>query len=189
MSFVSVVVSEKFITVMSDGMQSIEVDGKFIELSSDYKKFKKISEKQFIAFTGSAEICTNIANKYKFKYESYNLEEVVLEIQQELLQYPRSETKNQFIVGGIQNGKILAYTIKNDGEGPKLVDSENGIQLVHMAGNHLQNKVERNLIKTFDKYLKQVNYNSIIAQTMLNNLVADNDPTVNKNVRHLVIEL
>ncbi|ALC52856.1 hypothetical protein COE01_14860 [Bacillus thuringiensis] len=189
MSFVSVVVGTNAITVMSDGMESKEVDGKFVELNSEYKKFKKISDKQFIAFAGNAQICTSIANKYKFKYELYDLKEVAAEIQQELLQYPRNETKNQFIVGGVQNGKLLAYTLKNDGEIPELVDPEKSIKLAYMCSNHLDGRIERKITKTFDGYMKQVNNDSLLAQKLLNNLVADNDPTVNKKTKPLLIEL
>ncbi|MEM5607591.1 hypothetical protein AAHH69_19155 [Bacillus toyonensis] len=41
MSFISVVLTNDFISVMADGMVSKQEDGKITELKSDYKKFKK----------------------------------------------------------------------------------------------------------------------------------------------------
>ncbi|KAB7635268.1 hypothetical protein [Bacillus sp. B3-WWTP-C-10-D-3] len=195
MSFISVVATENLITVMSDGMESQKVNGKIEEVSPNYKKFKKISEKQFIAYAGNTGICTYIANKYKFKYEVYNLEEVAFEIQKELLQFPRNETKNQFIIGGVQNGEVLCYTVKNDEGLPELVKPEKkkgsqiDIKLTTLSSNYLKKKIERNLTKSFETFFKKNNNQVLHAQLMLNNLVAENDPTVNTNTRHIVIEI
>lgn len=60
MSFVSIVVSSEFVTVMSDGRVSGENN---TVLEENYKKFKKISPKQFIAYVGSRAICEHIVEQ------------------------------------------------------------------------------------------------------------------------------
>ncbi|EJR61717.1 hypothetical protein IIO_02625 [Bacillus cereus VD115] len=55
MSFVSVIQTEKFLTVVSDGQVTNESDKAITQ--KDYKKFKKISPNQYIAFAGSKGWC------------------------------------------------------------------------------------------------------------------------------------
>ncbi|HHK5546045.1 TPA: hypothetical protein ACQUHN_002470 [Bacillus thuringiensis] len=189
MSFISIALTENRLSVVSDGMVSREENGDFREIQSDYKKFKKISEKQFIAFTGTLEICEKIADMYSYKEEGYDLSIISKEIQEILVHIPREFHRIQFAVGGVQDACVVAYTMLNDGEKPKDYKPVGGdLTLVRFPSNKLSEQIISQLFDTFVNFYRQTG-NELEAQCLLNEFVADNDPTVNKNPQILEIEL
>ncbi|MFD5259277.1 hypothetical protein ACFWJC_00120 [Bacillus wiedmannii] len=190
MSFISVMLTKDFISVMADGMVSKQEDGKITELKSDYKKFKKISKYQFITFTGAVRIFGNIVSKYTYKEDPYDLEIVANEIKQLLLQEIRdNKLAGQVVVGGIQNGDIVAYTIMSDNQINgfyKPIGSE--LAHLHLTSDYINPKIKENVHNIFIDFCKRTN-NIEESQILLNKVVADNNPTVNNEVQRLLIEL
>ncbi|EEK58811.1 hypothetical protein ICM_01397 [Bacillus cereus BAG1X2-3] len=190
MSFLSVVLTKDFISVMADGMVSKLEDDKLTELKSDYKKFKKISQYQFVTFTGAVRIFENIIRKYSYKESPYDLEIVANEIKQLLLQEIRdNKLAGQVVVGGIQSGDIIAYAITSDNQINRLY-KPTGSELaqLYLTSEYIDPKIKEDIPSLFIDFCKKTN-NIEESQILLNRIVADNDPTVNNEIQRLLIEL
>lgn len=190
MSFLSVVLTKDFISVMADGMVSKLEDDKLTELKSDYKKFKKISQYQFVTFTGALRIFENIIRKYSYKESPYDLEIVANEIKQLLLQEIRdNKLVGQVVVGGIQSGDIIAYAITSDNQINRLY-KPTGSELaqLYLTSEYIDPKIKEDIPSLFIDFCKKTN-NIEESQILLNRIVADNDPTVNNEIQRLLIEL
>lgn len=191
MSFVSIIVSKNFINVMSDGKVT-GVNGN-PDLES-YKKFKKISNKQFIAFTGSKEPCEEIIKNVKYiNNRKYNLREISLQIQSVI----KGQNFNiQMAVGGIDlDNNLRVYVISSIGGITDILESQSHGNLKYKfltSGQIVREYTPQQLDVKFNKYFdelggKDTSRSLFKVQKRLNNYIADIDKTVNKKIFRLTI--
>lgn len=111
-SFVSAVITSKFITLVTDGKET-NTEGK--TLSENKEKYVKISDKQFIAFTGRSFIEEDVVRLYPFRDEEYDLHKVSEEFKLILDRDTSVEGIDiQIFVGGINNKKTKLFIFNNN---------------------------------------------------------------------------
>lgn len=191
MSFVSVMASSNFINVVSDGRVSLNG----VPLQENYKKFKKISEKQFIAYAGSKEVCENVVNQVDYQESKvYDLRQVAQEIQAatsgsgNLSLYGH---KMLFCVGGVNaNRRIEFYTVENGSSniGEYKPSSSTDINYAFMSTNTSDQLINEKLHEIASFMGTESASRCLQVQKELNNFVAGIDFTVNTNVSTLTIK-
>lgn len=188
MSFVSVIAMEHFITVMSDGLVVNLETGE--EIQQRYKKFKKISENQFIAFGGNKGLTEHTVNIIGYQKEQRNLYEISNSIRDQIIDEISPETGScQIIIGGVENEEIVFYSFNNDkgqellikkpqgrnGEYSFLSSSKNGLDL------------DKEMKKIYSKYGFNTPTKALKIQKELNDLVSKHDASVNRVTFNLTI--
>ncbi|OAK72694.1 hypothetical protein [Lederbergia galactosidilytica] len=188
MSFVSVIATKKFITVMSDGLAINTETGE--EIDQRYKKFHRISKKQFIAFAGNSGLAEEAVRIVGYNNEERDLASIAVSIREQLIKkVPPNIASCQLILGGLEKRKFVIYSFNNDpnrellfqepiGDDPVysfLSDSSNGLNL------------DKEINKIYPKYGFNTPTKTLKIQKELNNVVADVDPSVNKITFNLTI--
>jgi hypothetical protein len=188
-SFVSIIAQESFITVVSDGQ--VTLDGEILE--SHYKKFKRISKDQFIAYTGSKEICEELIKHLVYLQDKkYNLQLIADELYSVVKEIPFKPLKALLAVGGINDiGNVQFYTFSNipNAEFLTFQPKNDEISYAFLSSEHVDDEeLENDLIQ----YLSKTGFNTpnkcLKAQKMLNAYVETIDETVNKNTFELAIK-
>ena len=190
MSFVSVIAREDFITVVSDGQVS---RGNMV-VQSDYKKFTKISDKQFIAFTGTKEFCEGLVNEIEFNRNGlHNLYNIVENLDKNIRTIPCQSYVVMFAVGGVgESGNIEFHTINNNpSESIRSFSPKgDGLSYAFLHNGDLSSKI--NLQSKLIEYIGRIGFNTpnkcIRAQKLLNSDVAKIDDTVNNVTFDLTIK-
>lgn len=193
MSFVSVIQTEKFITVVSDGQVTNESDKTIIQ--KDYKKFKKISPNQYIAFAGSRGWCELLLEDLPFNEKGYNLEQIVLGMKESISKLPFELGKMLLSVGGVNaDGKLVAYKLSNH-EGSEIESfqaSGDDISYTFLYNGSAEDRLGGDLEKVLLDCIREIGYNTpnkaIRIQKKLNNYIADVDDGVNKITFNLTIK-
>lgn len=190
MSFVSILANPNFITVMTDGQ--VTRDGNIIQ--NDYKKFKKISPKQFIAYTGVKEICEGIINQIPYTNNIYDLADITNQIEQVVKDSILIEHKVHFGIGGLDlEGNIAFYTVENQKD--RIVNyykpiSIEDITYAFFESGHITQNVD--LVEKLVDYFRITGCNTpnkcLKAQKMLNDYISSLDDTVNKHTFSLTIK-
>jgi hypothetical protein len=196
LSFVSIVSTEKFISVMSDGLvTNISPNKDVIRLEEDYQKFIRISPKQFIAFTGSKDIFEQIKNETPYKTERYDLKELANIFYKKSRAVPENEGRVMIGVGGIgQDDCIEFYTLTNSQEDLlksfKPINDE--ISYAFLESSYIDEKKHSEINIEFIKLLKKNGVNTVNkilrTQKELNMFVEAFDPSVNKRTFELYIK-
>lgn len=188
MSFISIIATENFITVVTDGQ--VTKDGKAVE--NNYKKYKKISNNQFIAFGGAKEICeTFIKNLDFLGNEQYDLQTLATNLSNAIKQIPYETYRILFVIGGLNaRNQIEFYSFSNIPESQDQYSNPKGdeISYAFLSSPDIDDShFEKHLIE----YLSITGFNTpnkcIKAQKMLNSYVETIDNTVNKTTFELVI--
>lgn len=181
MSFISVIAKERFITVVSDGLVVDIATNK--ELEQDYQKFKKISPKQFIAYGGNRLMAETIVQTINYENTERDLLVLSNDIRRSLLKYFKPKFGScQMAVGGIENDEIVLYSFSNNESQELVIDKPKGSNLAysflhgHNIGVNPAHELKKLNLTT--EILKPIN--ALKLQKDLNDIVASNDPTVNK---------
>ncbi|MCG3089142.1 hypothetical protein [Sporosarcina cyprini] len=189
MSFVSVIATNSYITVVSDGKVTGR-DGETLE--TDYQKSRKISDKQFIAVTGDRDMADQIFGIATYKEEPYNLLNASIDLRKKLINAMRNQPRVVLVViGGVNEwGKIVYYYFTSKPE-QQMIRGLPGDK--HEKGFLSSDKVNPNKIEEkFDEFIDSVGiktpHESLEVQRKLNDFVAGIDETVNENKFELIIE-
>ncbi len=196
MSFVSVVVSNQFITVMSDGRVSGD-NG--IIIDERYKKFKRISPKQFIAYAGRREVCESIVNQIEYTGDQrYDLYDVTLKIKQVVTSDELRSTNALFAIGGLDiDGILRVYSISNaidERIDPIQSKSEDGLSYKFLTSPHIVESIEKDKMEEqFIGFLQKTGFNTpnkcLKSQKLLSNFISEIDKSVNKVTYSLQIAI
>lgn len=162
--------------------------------SESYKKFKKISNKQFIAFAGVKEPCEEIIKNVKYiNNRKYSLREISLQIQSVI----RGHNLNiQMAVGGIDlDNNFRVYVISSFGGITDILESQSHSELKYKFFTSeliVKEFTPQQLEIIFNKYFEETGRKNASkalfkVQKKLNNYIADIDKAVNKNVFRLTI--
>lgn len=183
MSFVSVIANKDVITVVTDG-RVVNRESKEV-INESYKKYVKLSKKQFIAYSGIKEACESVVDQIEYAEEKvYDLNQVSEEIYNAIVNHEGlADYDLLFAVGGVSpEGHIEFHTInRRENElksyKPKSVDDFNYAYLYTSQTNlDLENKLR--------EIAGQIGTGSVNKrlkiQKRLNDFVADHDETVNK---------
>ncbi|WP_144461755.1 hypothetical protein [Siminovitchia fortis] len=189
MSFVSIMASSNFVNVVSDGR--VSYGG--ASLQENYKKFKKISEKQFIAFAGAKELCENVINQVDYLEKThYDLHQVAREIHSVIYNnISLYSYKMMFCVGGINfNGKIEFYTVnKNSSKiGIFKPSSSTDINYAFLSPDVSDQILDEKLNEFASIFGADSSSKCLKIQKALNDFVASIDNTVNTNTSTLTIK-
>jgi hypothetical protein len=189
MSFISVFAKENFMTVVSDGLVVNINTGE--ELERNYKKFRKISENQFVAFGGNKGIAEMVAEEIGYQNHELDLHEVALNLRERLIQEVKPEKANILLaVGGIQGGEIICYSFSNDPnqELKTQVPKGDTIEYVFLSTD----QAELGLIQQAQLLAQRYGHRSPTKtkkiQKELNDFVAQKDKTVNRVTFDLTIK-
>ena len=190
MSFVSICAKESFISVVSDGLIKNMETGE--EVGQRYQKFAKISDNQFVAFTGNHGLAEAIKVTLPFDTRGYDLEGVSKLIHKRLLDdIPIEKAKMAVAIGGVnQDNNIEFHSFINDPtkkfnsfqpKDDKL--SYSFLESPEMEGFDLE--------ILFKEYISTIGHNTpskiLRVQKRLNDFVAANDSSVNRITFNLMI--
>lgn len=186
MSFVSVVAMENFITVVAD-KRMVDLETKAVK-DENFKKIKKINESQFITCTGNAGVAEFIFSKFKYG-NMYNLQLCAQQLSEEVKRGIDYKVANiQGVIGGRnEKNEFVLYSFSNKPDIEIVEYKPKNIELVYviLSGNEAET-VNFSPYKKFEELYTAANVQSvkdvIRVQEDLNNLVADIDKTVNKNI-------
>jgi len=188
MSFVSVLANTEVITLVSDGRVSDQLGNSTQE---NYKKFKKISDKQFIAFAGSKQPCEAIIEQIDFSDNMYDLSQVSKEIYRAIKENEELKKFNLlFIVGGInQYNEIEFYGINaNDHQLEQYkpsYETEFKYAFLHNGDDNVDLDIESKIVELKQRHGTSSINKLLRIQKDLNNYVAEHDPSVNKITHEL----
>lgn len=195
MSFVSIVVSSEFVTVMSDGRVSGENN---TVLEENYKKFKKISPKQFIAYVGSRAICEHIVEQIEYIDEQiYNLYDTAIKIKEVISGEQLRSINSYFAIGGLDlDGQFRIYVISNlPKEEIEIIQnvSKDGLTYKLLTSPFIVERINREeMEQIFITFLRKTGFNTpdkcLQAQKLLSHFIADIDTSVNKHSFSLTIK-
>ncbi|MED2737172.1 hypothetical protein [Bacillus toyonensis] len=119
MSFVSVIATKEYISVMTDGLAQ-DYDGKTVE--ENYVKYRMINDNKIVAATGDSEV---IEDFYKESLVMHNcgftLKQMAIKLQELMIEYikyneddPISGWNIHMVVGGIaEDGELEFYGLSN----------------------------------------------------------------------------
>jgi hypothetical protein len=197
MSFVSIIATEKVLSVMSDGRVNIE--GAVIQ--EDYQKFTVLGDNQgFVAITGAKEAGEQAIEIVKqFHQGSYSYFAAAQEVQKLLIRdiphsvYPHL-TLNM-AVGGLAEGQIEFYTLSNKNQSVQDILSfapkGDDISYAKLESNEII-RLGIDLTPVLIEFLRQKGYATVEqlkeAQSFLNDYVAKVDKTVNTTTFHFYVE-
>lgn len=189
MSFVSVFAKEDFITVVSDGLVVNLNTGE--EVERNYKKFRKISENQFVAFGGNKGVAEMITEEIGFADHELNLLDISSNLRERLIRELAPEQANiSLAIGGIQNEKIIFYSFNNNPTQEMLthVPKGDGIEYVFLHGEQAQLGLTRQAQLLAERYGHRSPTKTKKIQKELNDFVAKKDKTVNRVTFDLTIK-
>lgn len=192
MSFVSVIQTEKFITVVTDGQVTSTSDKTILQ--KNYKKFKKISPNQYIAFAGSKGLCEMLLEFLPFKEQGYVLEQIVPEIKEFISKIPSQLGRLLISVGGVnEKEQLVIYKLSNH-EGTdieKFQATGDDISFTFLHNGSAEENLGGDLTEVLIQLIREIGYNTsnktIRVQKRLNDYVADVDDSVNKIAFDLTI--
>lgn len=192
MSFVSIVMSNKFISVVADG-RATNPDGDI--LYEDIFKIKEFGTKKFVVCTGSMSLMNEVFDKVVHYHDlevcATNIYEFIN--QEEYLNFPSSSS---VVIGGInKNDEVELFSINNHKENRFIKVNNNQEEYCEflILFPDVNKEFEKsilptllNMLKYRENELKQVNENLSVEdireiQIELNSYIADNYNTVNKN--------
>lgn len=187
MSFISVLANENILTVMTDG-QVTDIEGK--SCNDNFPKFKLINDHQLFAESGDYSNAEYLLNEINFQNKKFSLEKVHNTIKEILLlTYNRKGTTNSVIIGGIDiDDQMKVYKISVvDGEikseGP-LIPKGDGFVIAFLTSSKIKIS-DDDVENLFKKLLMEFHFDSnkyLDIQKIVNDIVAENDSTVNINV-------
>lgn len=189
MSFVSVLANTELLTLVTDGRVS---DQSGNSIQENYKKFKKISDKQFIAYAGSKQPCEAIVEQISFTDNIYDLSQVSNEIYKAITENEELKKFNLlFIVGGInQYNQIEFYCINANEDQLEHYkpSSETEFKYAFLYNNNDDNvelDIENKIVELKQRHGTSSINKLLRIQKDLNNYVAEHDPSVNKITHEL----
>lgn len=195
MSFVSIIQTEKFITVVTDG-QVTGNNGRILQ--KDYKKYRKIAPKQYIAFAGRKDYCERLLEYVPFKEQGYCLEQAAQEILSIISHVPIEEGKILISIGGLnENSQLVMYKVSNQKEAAieeLKVTGEGNLSYMFLCADadSLESSLGVDLENLIKHLLNQTGFNTsnktLRAQKALNNFVEKVDDSVNKITFDLTIK-
>ncbi|UNP78981.1 hypothetical protein MN033_12970 [Bacillus nitratireducens] len=119
MSFVSVIATKEYISVMTDG-QTQTYDGEIVQ--EDYVKYRMINDKRIVAATGDVEVTEQFFGESLAMHNyGFNLKQMAMKLQELMIEYveydeddPMSGWNINMIVGGIaEDGELELYVLSN----------------------------------------------------------------------------
>lgn len=196
MSFVSVVVTKNFISVMSDGR--VNHEGEIIQ--EDYNKIRKLGNgNAFITITGDrylGEQAIKVTEKHY--YEGISLDEISIGLQTVLtrdIPFPDYPLLN-ISIGGFSVGRLEVFTLSNQNtstdEIVRYSPENEDINLITFDSFEL--KEQHDFKEKFIGFLSNTNpsisFKTRVKQSQrrLNKYVASNDESVNTKIFHLLIK-
>ncbi|MGE7874801.1 hypothetical protein [Bacillus paramycoides] len=193
MSFVSIIQTEKFITVVTDGQVTSATDKTILQ--KNYKKFKKISPNQYIAFAGSKGWCEILLDLLPFKEQGYDLEGIVPEIKEFISKVPSELGRFLISIGGAnENGQLVIYKLSNH-EGTDIERFQatgDDVSFTFLHNGSAEERLGGDLTEVLIQLIREIGYNTpnktIRVQKRLNDFVANVDDSVNKITFDLTIK-
>jgi len=188
MSFVSVIATEKFITVMSDGLVYNMITDE--EIEQRYQKFRKISENQFIAFGGDRGLAEKVVEDIGYQNEERELLPIAASIRETLIKEVSPQVAScQVILGGIEKNEIVFYSFNNDEKQELLMKKPKGIDGEYSFLGSRENglDLDKEMGKIYSKYGFKTPTKALKVQKELNDVVSKVDPSVNRITFNLTI--
>ncbi|QWG75813.1 hypothetical protein EXW50_28070 (plasmid) [Bacillus mycoides] len=202
MSFVSIAMTEDFISVMSDGR--VNHEGSI--LREDYQKFAVLEGgTAFVTITGTRAQGERAIEVMKKSYnEEIPLAGLAIGLQtilsRDISHSVHPQIKLNMALGGISDGRLEVYTLSNEYESPKDVKmyspKKGDMSFITFEADEVT-KQNVNLTESFLGYLRQTGIRTLEevnpkhflqAQKQLNDFVASFDSSVNTNTFELVVE-
>jgi hypothetical protein len=155
-------------------------------IQENVKKYKKVSNDQFIAFSGHKELCVNVVNQIEYTELCYNLRDLSTLIFESINKDSFKQFNLFFAIGGVDiNNEILFYVVDNH-KGFYLYKPTDENDIKYTFTNHTE------LQAMFEQFLGLTGSDSagscLEAQKLLNDYVAGIDSTVNATNFDLAIE-
>lgn len=194
MSFVSVIITEHYISFATDG-RFTSLTGQVIQ--EDYKKIKKLNDNLVVAFAGDSLECEasikgleELINHVPRNNIGFNIE-LISTLMKQIIRDKFGNSKVFLSIGGINMENALEVTVFSSISDDLHSFSPKGNNLNHFYfGNNMDVVKEKMVYEDFAKKVVKANTpeNAFIVQKQINDLVASFDSTVNCNVMNRIIK-
>lgn len=197
MSFVSIIATENFATITSDGRVIERTEsGEIIKKAERTPSFIKISGKQVVACTGNPALLRQMEETFPFKKSgTYLLRNRMNTFEAQVKQVPYEVEDVLLATVEINgSGSIECWMVSNQpGQaGQRLQPKEGKIVTIFMAGRHINEEKIKKIMEKFSELSNQYGRNTankiLNAQKELNRFVADIDLSVNKHTFSLTLK-
>ncbi|WP_337034833.1 hypothetical protein [Paenibacillus illinoisensis] len=191
MSFVSIIATKDFLTIMSDG-RVMGINGTPIE--ENYQKFLKVGDSSFIAYAGDRAFCEMLSRDIQGMVESKSYDTAIQVLEQIFKKADFGERSVLMGIGGLNSsGNIEFFTISSKNyviQKQKYYPENDTVSYAFLNNTKMgHEEFQEKLIEL----LRETGYGApsqtIQAQRLLNNFIAELDNSVNKSTFRFVIKV
>lgn len=194
MSFVSIIATEQWISAVSDGnLVEFDKEGNWQIKPGKKPSFFRISERQFIACTGSSEAWSRIKKEFPFKKEPYPLDKDMLNHLEDVVRGVPQNQQDVLLVVADATNRVTCRMISNQPDTKwTVIEPESGrTGTLFLAGKLIDEKKIRLISEEFNRLLqvhgKDESKQVVLAQRELNKIAATLDPTIGTRIYQLLI--
>lgn len=186
MSFVSMIATNQFISVVADGMMT-STSG---YAESNYKKFRVVNNSAVIALAGSYYNFEGLFSEFESVLQSGASESQLRSISSRVsgISYSSSSSKVLALAAGFYNGRGLYVTARNDGGGVRLEQLDSQVKYVFLSPDDVSEfSIQSHLKMLFSTHIVSSIQNVQGIQHSLNDFVAAQSSSVNTQTRDALI--
>ncbi|RYL90315.1 hypothetical protein EWI07_11735 [Sporolactobacillus sp. THM7-4] len=194
MSFVSIIASSEFASVVSDGcLSDLDETGRRVIVPGSRPSFVRVSECQLIACTGSARSLKQVKAAFPFRKEGYAFGADNLATLEKIIRCVPYHAQDALIAIVNAEPTMSCRMISNeDGQGWQTLRPESDrFAVLFLGGRELNEDKMKQIYRVFNQQIKndgQKNPQSIFsAQKDVSRLAAELDSSVNKRIFHQLI--
>ncbi|QAA22455.1 hypothetical protein [Sporolactobacillus terrae] len=194
MSFVSIIASNQWISVVSDGNQVEANDEGEIQISLSKKpNFVRISDYQFIACTGSEKRLKRIKRMFTFQDHPYAIDSAMLaQLKEEVTAVSSDRQDVLLAIADAAEGCVCRMISNKPGARWITIRPEHGrAATLFLAGKGIDEQKIRFLSDECNRLLRHKEEkldNAIIVQVQLNRIAATLDSTIGSRIFRLTIK-
>lgn len=198
MSFVSVIATKEYISVMTDGLAQ-DYDGKTVD--ENYVKYRMINDNKIVAATGDVEVIEEFYEESLVMHNcGFTLKQMAIKLQELMIKYVEYNEENpisgwniHMVVGGIaEDGELEFYGLSNSNKKVEELqmyefrdDNDGDYAVFYLVSpyapswNELTEKLHSIIKKDTNTFLVSSGEEIVPSQIQLHKYVADVDRTVN----------
>lgn len=194
LSFVSIIASNQWVSVVSDGNQVEASNAGEVQISLSKKpSFVRISEYQFIACTGSEKRLKRIKRLFTFQDHPYKIDSAMLaQLKEEVTSVPSDRQDVLLAIADAAEGCVCRMISNKPGARWITLRPEyDRAATLFLAGKGIDEQKISFLSDECNRLLRHKEGkldNAIIVQTQLNRIAATLDATIGSRVFHLSIK-
>ncbi|TGB00397.1 hypothetical protein E4665_01590 [Sporolactobacillus shoreae] len=195
MSFVSIIASPEWASVVSDGqLVDLAKNGERTVLPGMKPSVLRISEQQLLVCTGSASILKIIREKFPFQKGAYVINESSIRIMEELVRSVPFESQDVLVALVDASGPVNCRLFSNspNDSWQTLTPDHKRLASLFLAGRNINEEKIKRISNEFNRliliYGKETANQVVEAQKDLNRLAGEFDHTVSQRIYRFLLQ-